>query len=184
VWLERSTIAYCRIGERSSHTWFALTYLLGFDNARTTVLSVPNPFPAGNRRVVVDSTVTTTHPSSHQEQIVPWDYLVIAVGNVVNLARLPGVAQHGLPIKTIGDALAIRNRTLEMLDAAENTPDAGYGSQSQPGGHPHRQGGTGQVVVCDQDQGRIEDAAGKLYVFATTTCVIRRAGTASSGPAL
>jgi len=25
------TIAYCRIGERSSHTWFVLTYLLGFD---------------------------------------------------------------------------------------------------------------------------------------------------------
>jgi len=29
-----ATIAYCRIGERSSHTWFALTYLLGFDNVR------------------------------------------------------------------------------------------------------------------------------------------------------
>ena len=28
------TIAYCRIGERSSHTWFALTYLLGFDAVR------------------------------------------------------------------------------------------------------------------------------------------------------
>ena len=28
------TIAYCRIGERSSHTWFALKYLLGFDNIR------------------------------------------------------------------------------------------------------------------------------------------------------
>jgi thiosulfate/3-mercaptopyruvate sulfurtransferase len=28
------TIAYCRIGERSSHTWFALKYLLGFDNVR------------------------------------------------------------------------------------------------------------------------------------------------------
>jgi len=27
-------IAYCRIGERSSHTWFALTYLLGFKNVR------------------------------------------------------------------------------------------------------------------------------------------------------
>ena len=27
-------IAYCRIGERSSHTWFALTYLLGFENVR------------------------------------------------------------------------------------------------------------------------------------------------------
>ena len=27
-------IAYCRIGERSSHTWFALTYLLGFKHVR------------------------------------------------------------------------------------------------------------------------------------------------------
>jgi thiosulfate/3-mercaptopyruvate sulfurtransferase len=27
-------IAYCRIGERSSHTWFVLTYLLGFPNVR------------------------------------------------------------------------------------------------------------------------------------------------------
>jgi thiosulfate/3-mercaptopyruvate sulfurtransferase len=30
----RSTIAYCRIGERSSHTWFALTYLLGLSDVR------------------------------------------------------------------------------------------------------------------------------------------------------
>jgi thiosulfate/3-mercaptopyruvate sulfurtransferase len=30
----KQTIAYCRIGERSSHTWFALTYLLGFDKVR------------------------------------------------------------------------------------------------------------------------------------------------------
>jgi len=27
-------IAYCRIGERSSHTWFVLTHLLGFENVR------------------------------------------------------------------------------------------------------------------------------------------------------
>jgi thiosulfate/3-mercaptopyruvate sulfurtransferase len=31
---KRETIAYCRIGERSSHTWFVLTYLLGFDKVR------------------------------------------------------------------------------------------------------------------------------------------------------
>ena len=27
-------VAYCRIGERSSHTWFVLTYLLGYSNVR------------------------------------------------------------------------------------------------------------------------------------------------------
>lgn len=29
-----ATIAYCRIGERSSHTWFVLKYLLGFSNVK------------------------------------------------------------------------------------------------------------------------------------------------------
>ncbi len=31
---DHPVIAYCRIGERSSHTWFVLTYLLGFKNVR------------------------------------------------------------------------------------------------------------------------------------------------------
>ena len=30
----KDTIAYCRIGERSSHTWFVLTQLLGYENVR------------------------------------------------------------------------------------------------------------------------------------------------------
>ena len=30
----KPTIAYCRIGERSSHTWFVLRYLLGFANVK------------------------------------------------------------------------------------------------------------------------------------------------------
>jgi thiosulfate/3-mercaptopyruvate sulfurtransferase len=31
---KNEVIAYCRIGERSSHTWFVLRYLLGFDRVR------------------------------------------------------------------------------------------------------------------------------------------------------
>ena len=31
---ERDTVAYCRIGERSSHTWFVLHELLGQDNVK------------------------------------------------------------------------------------------------------------------------------------------------------
>lgn len=32
--LTKPTIAYCRIGERSSHTWFVLSYLLGLENVK------------------------------------------------------------------------------------------------------------------------------------------------------
>ncbi len=31
---DKSVIAYCRIGERSSHTWFVLKYLLGYPDVR------------------------------------------------------------------------------------------------------------------------------------------------------
>lgn len=72
---------------------------------------------------IAQRTVTTVHPSSRQERVLSWDYLVIALGNAVSLSGMPGVAQHGLPFKTIGDALLIRNRALEMLDGAENTDD-------------------------------------------------------------
>ena len=34
VTAEKAVIAYCRIGERSSHTWFVLQYLLGYPNVR------------------------------------------------------------------------------------------------------------------------------------------------------
>ena len=31
---DKPTIAYCRIGERSAHTWFVLSHLLGHQNVR------------------------------------------------------------------------------------------------------------------------------------------------------
>ena len=31
---DKEIIAYCRIGERSSHTWFVLKYLLGYPNVK------------------------------------------------------------------------------------------------------------------------------------------------------
>jgi thiosulfate/3-mercaptopyruvate sulfurtransferase len=34
VTADKPVIAYCRIGERSSHTWFVLKYLLGFQNVK------------------------------------------------------------------------------------------------------------------------------------------------------
>ena len=34
VTADNNVIAYCRIGERSSHSWFVLHYLLGYPNVR------------------------------------------------------------------------------------------------------------------------------------------------------
>jgi thiosulfate/3-mercaptopyruvate sulfurtransferase len=34
ITLDKEVVAYCRIGERSSHTWFVLKYLLGYPNVK------------------------------------------------------------------------------------------------------------------------------------------------------
>ncbi|HET7389921.1 MAG TPA: rhodanese-like domain-containing protein [Nitrososphaeraceae archaeon] len=39
---DKEIITYCRIGERCSHTWFVLRYLLGYPNVRNYGGSGPN----------------------------------------------------------------------------------------------------------------------------------------------
>jgi len=48
-----------------------------------------------------------------------YDHLVIACGNVVDLNLLPGMANHALPLKTIGDAIAMRAHVMQQLERAD-----------------------------------------------------------------
>jgi NADH:ubiquinone reductase (H+-translocating) len=52
------------------------------------------------------------------------DDLVIALGSVTDLSRFPGLTEHGLQTKTIGDFIHLRNHLIEMLEAASVTTDA------------------------------------------------------------
>jgi NADH:ubiquinone reductase (H+-translocating) len=49
---------------------------------------------------------------------------VIALGSVPSFHGIPGVQEHSLAIKSIGDAAAIRNRVLACLERAHWEPDA------------------------------------------------------------
>jgi NADH dehydrogenase len=52
------------------------------------------------------------------------DHLVIALGSVPSFHGIPGVQEHSLAIKSIGDASAIRNRVLACLERAHWESDA------------------------------------------------------------
>lgn len=54
---------------------------------------------------------------------ISYHHLVFALGSRANLNIVPGMAQHALPFKLLGDALALRNRIIERLEAAEQEPD-------------------------------------------------------------
>jgi NADH dehydrogenase len=51
------------------------------------------------------------------------DQLVIALGSVPNFRGIPGVAEHSLTVKSLGDAAAIRYHVLKMLERADAEPD-------------------------------------------------------------
>ena len=49
------------------------------------------------------------------ERELAYDHLVLAFGNRARLDLLPGMAEHALPLKTVGDALEFRNAVLRRL---------------------------------------------------------------------
>ena len=52
-----------------------------------------------------------------------FDYLVLAAGLEVDYRGVPGAARHGLPLKSLDDAVAIRTRMLRRLEAEAAHPE-------------------------------------------------------------
>ncbi len=52
-----------------------------------------------------------------------YDHVVIACGRPVSIGRVPGMADHSFPLKTIGDALALRTHVMEQLEKADVCDD-------------------------------------------------------------
>jgi NADH dehydrogenase len=50
---------------------------------------------------------------------LPYDHLVLAMGSVTNFFGLPGLAERALTMKSLGDAMDLRNRLIEQLEAAD-----------------------------------------------------------------
>jgi NADH:ubiquinone reductase (H+-translocating) len=47
-----------------------------------------------------------------------FEHLVLAIGSVVDVSRVPGMPEHGYLMKTVGDAIRLRSDVLERLEAA------------------------------------------------------------------
>jgi NADH:quinone reductase (non-electrogenic) len=69
--------------------------------------------------------VTVTHglDAAHVHEFM-YDYLVIALGSITDFHHLPGVEENALTMKTLGDAIRLRNRMIEFLEEADREPVA------------------------------------------------------------
>ena len=67
--------------------------------------------------------VTISYTASLIRHDLPFDHLVLALGSDTNYAGVPGVAEHALGIKTLGDAVMLRAAVIALLEAASVEPD-------------------------------------------------------------
>ncbi len=70
--------------------------------------------------------VVISYPDGHTHyDRIPYDHLVVAVGSSTDLSRIPGMAEHAFPFKTLGDAFSLRNHLISVIERAEveNVPE-------------------------------------------------------------
>ncbi len=94
-----------------SHTVVPLRLMVGRARIRTVTVDK------------VDLERKCVHYTGEGRGHIDFDQLVLACGVNVNLAIVEGMAEHGLPLKTVGDALFLRNRIIARLEQAEIQPD-------------------------------------------------------------
>ena len=70
-----------------------------------------------------DRRVATVAPLVGDSYEVPFDYLVVALGAVSRTFPIPGLAEQGIGMKGVEEAIALRNHVLQQLDKADSTTD-------------------------------------------------------------
>jgi NADH:ubiquinone reductase (H+-translocating) len=65
------------------------------------------------RRVIV------SHGAEHHSHAVEYDQLVIALGSITNFFNLPGLQERALTMKSLGDAIYLRNKLISHLEEAD-----------------------------------------------------------------
>jgi NADH:ubiquinone reductase (H+-translocating) len=63
--------------------------------------------------------VGVSHGDAHHHHDLPYDHLVIGCGAITNFFGIPGLEERALTMKTLGDAIALRNRLIAQLEEAD-----------------------------------------------------------------
>lgn len=64
--------------------------------------------------------IQVVHGPGHHPHEIEYDYLVIALGGTTNFYDIPGLREHALTMKSLGDAIHLRNRLIDLLEEADS----------------------------------------------------------------
>lgn len=133
--LEREAVDVVLVDQRNYHTFQPLLYQVATAglNAADVAYAVRGLFRRQRRVRFRQAAVTGVDWDRSLvlldgQSPVPFDYLVVAAGAAVHWFGVAGAPEHGLPLYTLEDALALRNHVLACFERAQAEPEAiGHG---------------------------------------------------------
>src|SRR6266581_5107108 len=63
--------------------------------------------------------IEVSHGTDHHHHELEYDHLVIGMGNITNYYNLPGLKENALTMKSLGDAIFLRNRLIQNMEEAD-----------------------------------------------------------------
>lgn len=68
---------------------------------------------------LLNKTVHVSHGQTHHHHALTYDHLILSLGSITNFYNLPGLAENALTMKSLGDAIYLRNHLISNLEEAD-----------------------------------------------------------------
>jgi NADH dehydrogenase len=117
------------IDENDYHTFQPLLYQLATDELETTEVGFPAREVMHRNKNAVFHQARVTGIDLDKKLVIaegmdpiPYDYLVVGLGAVVNFFGTKGAKEHAFPLYTLRDAVRLKNHLLKTLEAVDKNP--------------------------------------------------------------
>ena len=134
--LEHNSVDVLLIDRQNYHTFTPLLYQVATAGLEPEEIGYPvrGIFRSRSNVTFMMGEVTGINPADKvvdvmtngQERRERYDYLIIAAGSVTNYFNMENVAEHAFELKTLNDAVMLRNHIVRLFEIAAWTNDEAY----------------------------------------------------------
>ena len=117
------------IDKRDYHTFQPLLYQVATDELGSTEVGFPiRELLHGHNNITFHQTVVKSVDLAQKRVVtdgtaaIQYDYLVLALGAVVNFYHTPGADQYAFPLYTMEDAISLKEHILKTFEEVDKNP--------------------------------------------------------------
>jgi NADH:ubiquinone reductase (H+-translocating) len=118
------------VDKRDYHTFQPLLYQVATDELGPTEVAFPiRELLHGHKNITYHQAVVKSVDLAKEQVVmegadpIPYDYLVLALGAMVNFFRTPGADQYAFPLYTMEDAIRLKEHILKIFEAVDKNPE-------------------------------------------------------------